>query len=413
MSIQQASGIETDPRERSSWLPRGRARRGLAGGLALAACGLLSTACGGDDASACLDEPGVICTWAGMGIEAFDGDGNTLLESAFYWPVDITFATSGTYILDWNNHRVRRITDEGTLETVIGTDFVGDGPDDFSDLTAPGAPGTEITLNHPTQILELPSGKMLLTSWHNHKLREYDPETGLAYIMCGGPPGYGGDDGPAREATLNQPQWVALGPDESLYIADQRNQVIRKIDPEGIMHTVAGTPRTTGFAGDGGSPLEAVFHFPTGSNPQPMGGIVLDEQGRLYVADTLNHRIRVIDFEADTIETLAGTGEPGFSGDGGPATEAQINNPRKLTVGPDGRLYFGDERNNRIRAIDLETGIITTVAGNGEATFAGDGLPPEQASLDRPVGVTFSPEGDMYILDTNNNRIRRVLRERN
>jgi DNA-binding beta-propeller fold protein YncE len=358
----------------------------------------------------CTNDRGVICTWAGLGVEAFDGDGNTLLDSAFYWPVDITFASSGIYILDWNNHRVRHVTAEGTLETVIGTDFVGDGPYDLSDQTPPGAPGTEVTLNHPTQLAELPDGNMLLVSWHNHKIRHYNPETGMVYVSCGGPPGYAGDGGPARPARLDQPQALTQTADGSMYILDQRNQAIRMIDADGIMHTVAGTPRTPGFSGDGGDPLQARFNFPTGSNPQPNGGIAVDDQGLLYVADSNNHRIRVIDFVANTIDTLAGTGEPGFSGDNGPARDAQINNPRKLTMGPDGRLYFGDELNHRIRAIDLETGVITTVAGNGEPRFSGDGLLPTEASLNRPVGVSFSPEGDMYILDTNNNRIRRVLR---
>jgi DNA-binding beta-propeller fold protein YncE len=350
----------------------------------------------------------MICTWAGLGIEAFDGDGNTLLESALYWPVDITFASSGTYILDWNNHRVRRVTAAGTLETVIGTDFVGDGPYDLSDTNPPGTPGTNVTLNHPTQLAEMPDGTMLLVSWHNHKIRTYDPETGLVYVSCGSAPGHAGDGGPARQARLDQPAGLIQTADGGMYILDQRNQVVRMIDADGIMHTVAGTPRMPGFSGDGGDPLQAQFSFPTGSNPQPSGTIAVDSDGRLYVADTLNHRIRVIDFEANTVDTLAGTGEPGFSGDDGPAIEAQINNPRKLTMGPDGRLYFGDERNHRIRAIDLDTGVITTVAGNGEAGFSGDGVPPEQASLYRPVGVSFSPEGDMYIIDTNNNRIRRV-----
>jgi DNA-binding beta-propeller fold protein YncE len=357
----------------------------------------------------CTNEPGVICTWAGVGRAEFDGDGNPLLDSAFYWPVDITFASSGTYILDWNNHRVRRVTPEGTLETVIGTDFVGDGPYDLSDLSPPGTPGTNVTLNHPTQLAELPDGNMLLVSWHNHKIRHYDPKTGLVYISCGGPPGYAGDGGPARPARLDQPQALSQTVDGGMYILDQRNQVIRKIDAAGMIWTVAGTPKMPGFSGDGGDPMLAQFNFPTGSNPQPNGTLAVDEDGKLYVADTKNHRIRVIDFEANIIDTLAGTGEAGFSGDGGPAREAQINTPRKLTMGPDGRLYFGDELNHRIRAIDLETGVITTVAGNGETGFSGDGVPPTQASLDRPVGVTFSPAGDMYILDTNNNRIRRVL----
>jgi sugar lactone lactonase YvrE len=379
---------------------------------AAAAIGLSAIlgACGGESSGPdCLNKEGVMCTWAGLGFEAFDGDGNTLLDSAFYWPVDVTFASSGTYILDWNNHRVRRVTEEGTLETVIGTDFVGDGPADLSDTQPPGAPGTEVTLNHPTQFTELPDGSMLLVSWHNHKLRHYDPETGLVYIICGAGFGYRGDGGPLRQALLDQPQAIALAEDGTMYILDQRNQVIRKVDPEGIISTIAGQVKVQGFTGDGAAPATATFNFPTGGNPQPNGTMAIDADGKLYIADTLNQRIRVIDFEANTIDTLAGTGEPGFSGDGGPANEAKINNPRKLTIGPDGRLYFGDEYNHRIRAIDLETGIIETVAGNGTPTFAGDGLPPTEASLDRPIGVSFSPEGDMYIIDMNNNRIRRVL----
>lgn len=383
----------------------GRAMRSAA--AAVIGLSAILGACGGESES-CIDEPGVICTWAGNGEAAFDKDNNPLLDSSFYWPVDITFASSGTYILDWNNHRVRRLTEDETLETVIGTDFVGDGPYDFSDTQPPGTAGTEVTLNHPTQLTELPDGKMLLVSWHNHKIRHYDPETGMVYIACGSAPGHKGDGGPLRPALLDQPQAISLSGDGSMFILDQRNQVIRKVDPDGIITTVAGQVKAPGFEGDGGDPLLAKFNFPTGSNPQPNGTMVY-AGGKLYVADTLNHRIRVIDWDKHTIDTFAGTGEPGFSGDGGPAIEAQINNPRKLTLGPDGRLYFGDERNHRIRAIDLETGIITTVAGNGTAGFSGDGLSPEEASLDSPVGVSFSREGDMYILDTNNHRIRRVL----
>lgn len=383
----------------------GRAMRSAAA----AAIGLSAIlgACGGEGQS-CIDEPGVICTWAGNGEAAFDGDDNPLLDSSFYWPVDMTFATSGTYILDWNNHRVRLVTEDETLETVIGTDFVGDGPSDLSDTMAPGTAGTKVTLNHPTQLTELPDGGMLLVSWHNHKIRHYDPETGMVYIACGSAPGHKGDGGPFRPALLDQPQAIALADDGSMYILDQRNQVIRKVDAEGIITTVAGQVKLAGFEGDGGAPLQARFNFPTGSNPQPNGSMALHD-GKLYIADTLNHRIRVIDLETNTIDTFAGTGQPGFSGDEGPAIEAEINNPRKLTIGPDERLYFGDEYNHRIRAIDLETGIIETVAGNGTPKFAGDGLLPTEASLDRPTGVSFSPEGDMYILDTNNHRIRRVL----
>ena len=377
--------------------------------LLLTAC---STSTGPDSTpqARCTDAPGVICTWAGTGEAGFNGDGLPRLASDLYWPVDITFVPSGetAYLLDWNNHRVRRVTLEGTLVTAIGTDFVGDGPYDESDQVPPGAPGTEVHLNHPTHLLPLADGTLLLTAWHNHKLRLYDPQTGLVQVLCGAGPGFAGDGGPARDALLSQPPQTVLGPDGGLYILDQRNQRVRKIDRDGIITTVVGTGEA-GFAGDGGSPLHAQLQFPAGANPPPAGSLAFDPQGRLYIADALNHRIRRVDFDRDRIETVAGTGAADFSGDGGPALSAALNNPRDLAFGPDGRLYIADEFNHRIRALELATGIIETVVGSGAAGFSGDGGPALSAALNRPAGLDFDPQGRLYIADAYNHRIRRVV----
>jgi streptogramin lyase len=362
----------------------------------------------------CSDMPGVICTWAGDGKLAFDGDGHALTNSSFYWPVDLTIDRKlGTYVLDWNNHRVRKVEADGTLKTVIGSDFVGDGPDDMSDLKPPGAPGTEVLLNHPTQLVPMPDGSMTLVSWHNHKLRHYDPKTGLVTVTCGNAPGFAGDGGPAAKAKINQPTQLVVADDGTQYFIDQRNQIVRTIDPNGIINTLAGTPTMAGFAGDDGPAKDCKLSFPTGSNPPPGGGLALDGDKYLYVSDSLNNRIRRIDLESKVITTIAGTGEMGFSGDGGMAIKAKLNFPRKLTFGPDGRLYFGDQNNNRIRAIDLKKGTITTVAGNGKKDFDGDGVLPTEAALNQPTGVTFDHDGAMYIVDTFNSRIRRVLPEDN
>lgn len=362
-----------------------------------------------------------ICTWAGDGFQGFDGDGNALLKSSFYWPIDLTFTEDGTaYVLDWNNHRVRQVQADGTLKTVVGNDFVGDGPLSAADNKSPGAPGTDITLNHPTQFLELPSGKMLLAAWHNHKLREWDPATGLGYVALGGPPAYAGDTGTAKKARVDQPTKVALRDDGSVYVLDMRNSVIRLIDmsgadpavdsiDKGIVSTVAGTPKTYDYTGDGGSPLAATFNFfpfEQFSNPPPGGALALDADGRLYVSDTLNHVIRRIDFEADTIETVAGTGEAGFGGDGGPATEAKLNNPQDIEIGPDGRLYVADQNNHRVRVFDPDAGTIETIAGNGTPGFSGDGGPAAEAGLNGPSGIGFDAAGLLYVADQLNNRIR-------
>ncbi|NKB68684.1 MAG: hypothetical protein GKR89_16595 [Candidatus Latescibacteria bacterium] len=361
-----------------------------------------------DPAAACSDSPGVLCTWAGSGEAGFNGDGRPLLDSSLYWPIDLTITPQGTaYIVDWNNHRIRRVTQDGQLATAIGTDFVGDGPYDESDQDAPGVLGTEVHLNHPTHLLPLADGTLLLTSWHNHKLRLYDSSSGLVQIICGAEPGFAGDGGPARQARLSQPPQTALGPDGSLYVLDQRNQRIRRIDPERIITTAAGRGEA-GFSGDGGPPLQAQFNWPAGNNPPPAGSLVFGPDGCLYIADGLNHRIRRIDFDLDRIDTVAGNGQAGFAGDGGPPLQASLHNPRDLVFGPDGRLYIADELNHRIRRIDFDLDRIDTVAGNGQAGFAGDGGPAPLARLNRPAGLEFDANGLLYIADTYNHRIRRL-----
>ncbi len=226
-------------------------------------------------------------------------------------------------------------------------------------------------------------------------------------VTSGAGAGFAGDGGPAEEALLNQPSQTVLGPDGGLYILDQRNQRVRRIAPDGTLSTVVGTG-DAGFAGDGGSPQNARIQMPSGSNPPPGGALAFDSEGRLYISDALNNRVRRVDFQLDLIETIAGNGQAGFAGDGGPAIEASLNNPRDIVFGPDSRLYVADEFNHRVRAIDLTTGTITTVAGNGVPGFTGDGGPATASSLNRPAGLEFDAEGRLYIVDTYNHRIRRV-----
>ncbi|MBI3785977.1 MAG: hypothetical protein HY270_21505, partial [Deltaproteobacteria bacterium] len=171
------------------------------------------------------------------------------------------------------------------------------------------------------------------------------------------------------------------------------------------------------FNGDGIA-TSTKISLPTGPNPEPSGGLALDTSVTppiLYFSDTLNNRVRKVtftsaDFKTGVVQTIAGDGTAGFGGDGDVATGAQINYPEDLEIGPDGNLYFADTNNNRVRMIDLHTGIISTVAGTGEKGYAGDGGPAALAQLDRPFGVAFDPNGDLYISDTFNSRIRKVKR---
>jgi DNA-binding beta-propeller fold protein YncE len=279
-----------------------------------------------------------------------------------------------------------------------------------------------------------------------------DTRIGVIRTVVGnGEAGWSGDGGAAAVACLNEPKAVALDREGNLLIADSENHVIRKVDrANGIITTVAGcsSPRgsvmtgmnraavpatddplsegsssaeaafvqqsdlsgtvryvvngvesTKRFAGDGGPALDALLNFPT--------AMAVDAEGDLYIADTMNHRVRRVDARTGRITTIAGVGLPRFGGDGGPSTAAGLNEPAALAV-QGGRLYVADQSNNRVRMIDLQTGVIVTVAGTGTAAFNGDGRPATEASLAGPSGLTIGTDGTLYIADTFNGRIRAV-----
>lgn len=375
----------------------------------------------------CTDVVGSICTYAGTGGTGLSGDGQDRLESTLYWPFDIEFTPSGRRIfLDWNNHLVREILPDETILTIMGTDFVGDGPKDLSDLTPAGADPLTVDLNHPTDIVELPDGDIIVAAWHNHKIRALDKDDGRVRVLLGGPAGFTydgcptGDGCTAKLTRVNQPPHFVLDPSGNLFLIDQRNQRIRVLydfaaqRADAIVQTVVGTG-TAGFNGDGVA-LQTQVNLPAGGNPEPSGGIALGADGTLYFSDSNNNRIRKVVFsdpgvfQNGVVTTIAGTGDKGFGGDGGPATAAQLSFPQDIEIGPDGNLYFADADNSRVRVIDLTTNVITTVAGTGEPAYGGDGGQAGAAKLNRPFGVAFDPAGDLYISDTFNSRIRKIKR---
>ena len=271
-----------------------------------------------------------------------------------------------------------------------------------------------------------------------------------------GEPGYAGDGGPAHAASLNEPKGLAVDAEGHLYIADSENHVIRRVDRlTGLISTIAGsshggsmqapTPHPVGareahdieddplgeasagqepafsqvadlsgtvrfvtggsagkprFAGDGGPALDALLNFPT--------AVAVDTHGNVYIADTMNHRIRMVEAATGLIRTIAGTGHPRCSGDGGPAVSATLQDPAAIAIDRQGHLYIADQSNNRIRAVDLRTGLISTVAGNGTAAYNGDDMPAVEACLAGPSGLALGPDGSLYIADTFNGRIRCV-----
>jgi DNA-binding beta-propeller fold protein YncE len=379
-------------------------------------------ACSGGGDDACPEESGTACVWAGTGERGFNKDTPTAhrLDSQLYFPHDLTFGPDGRgYILDYNNHRIRRVEANDALITVVGTDYEGDGAPQMQDrlpLCNPeGAIGTTVAMNHPTDAVFGPDGLLYIAAWHNNKIRVYDPATDIVTTLAGDGYGFAGDGGPGCMALFNQPDSVVVAPDGTIYTIDQRNVRIRVIAPEGnrTITTIAGDG-TIGDTGDGGPALEATFGFEIGTTPRPSGALVLD--GRtLYIADSLNHRIRRIDLDTGVIDCIAGTPEPGYSGDGGPALEAQLNFPVDMELGPDGRLYVADRYNHAVRAIDLTTGIIDTVVGNGAkcsltSEACADGLAARDMRLNEPYGIEFDLAGNLYVADSHNHRILKVAR---
>lgn len=357
-------------------------------------------------------KPGHTCTWVGSRAEeGYNGDGLHRAETLINQPQDLLFLPDGTaWFTDFNNFLIRRVLADGTVESMVGSIdplFPGDGP--FTGITPGGAEGHDWMLNHPTNMLLQPDGTILVVAWHNHKLLTVDPTSGFVKVVCGGGAGFAGDGQVAASSTLfKQVNDATLDEAGNLYLIDQQNQRVRMIAAaDGVITTIAGDG-TVGYSGDGGPALAAKFSWARGSNPNPSGAIVHHE-GKLYISDTEANVIRVMDIAAGTIDAFAGTGEKGDGGDDGPALAARLSAPRDLEIGPDGDLYFADTDNARIRAIDLEVGVIRTVVGTGENGVEDrDGLPATETKLRRPFGIAFDPAGDLYVMDTLNSRIVKV-----
>jgi NHL repeat-containing protein len=365
----------------------------LAGGATLGSGRSAAAAAGGTTITASIQ------TIAGTGDAGYNGEGLALKDTQLYWPQDTYIDPAGhIWILDWNNHRVLEADSlDSPGFTAIGSGFIGD--------TRSG-PANEANLNHPTSITTDPQGRMVLAAWHNWTVKRVTPAGNIEVIVGSGHgPATGGDGGPATQALLNLGSSAEYDAAGNLYISEEGARRIRKVDAvTGIITTLAGIAGKPGYSGDGGPATAAQFNTPTGSDAVPCFKLAIDGQ-QLYIADTLNHRVRVIDLHTGIISTFAGTGAAGYAGDGGPALKAQLNNPTDVAIGPDHSVYIADSHNNVIRRVRPD-GTITTAAGDGKAGFAGDGGPPEKAEFNDPSGVFVDRSGVLYIADTLNHRIR-------
>ncbi|MFO0893009.1 MAG: hypothetical protein U0790_28220 [Isosphaeraceae bacterium] len=335
-------------------------------------------------------------TIAGTGQQGFAGDGGPASRAKLDQPFDVAFDAKGdAYFSDTFNHRIRKIDHEtGKISTVAGSGGPG--------FTGDGGLAIEARMNEPYGVVVDRQGNLYFADRLNRRVRRIDAASGTITTVAGtGEPTYSGDGGPADRAGLVEPNGVALDPQgKRLYIADVAGHRIRVVDLEtGRIATFAGTGRGR-HEGDGRSAAESSIW---GARAVDVG-----PDGTVFILEREGNTLRAVDPRTGVIRTVAGTGKKGYGGDGGPPERATFNGPKELAIDGSGRAFIVDTENHAIRLIDFGARTIRTLAGDGQVGGVGDGGPANRARLDRPHGVAIGADGSAWIADTNNHRIRRV-----
>ena len=347
----------------------------------------------------------IITTIAGDGTEAYGGDGGPATSARLKYPRGVAVDASGNiYIADTRNHRIRKVTNPGSagmISTVAGNGVNG--------YVSDGLLAIFTQLNNPYGVAVDALGNIYIADTENQRIRKVtNPgSSGMISTVAGnGASGYSGDGGPATSAQLRYPTGVAVDASGNIYIADSQNNCIRKVTnpgSSGMISTVAGDGQY-GNSGDGGLATSARLRYPL--------GVAVDASGNVYIAEAENHRIRKVTNpgSAGMISTVAGNEDSGYSGDGGPATSAQLSYPYGVAVDASGNIYIADSLCNCIRKVTNpgSSGIISTVAGGGSGSFSGDGGLATSGRLNNPFGLCSDALGNIYIADTNNHRVRKV-----
>ncbi|HEY2384676.1 MAG TPA: hypothetical protein VGK48_26165, partial [Terriglobia bacterium] len=321
-------------------------------------------------------------------MSGFSGDTGPAVLAGFSFPSGVAVDAGGNFFVVDSSYRVRKITSQGIVTTVAGNSTFGFGGDGGLATSAQIA-GRGIAVDA--------AGDLFIADTYNHRIRKVTPAGVISTIAGTGTGGFAGDGGTGLAAQFNYPSGIAVDGAGNIWIADTGNQRIRKLASSGIISTVAGTG-TAGYSGDGGAAVAAQLSSPV--------NIALDGSGNLYIADTTNARIRMVN-GSGVITTIAGNGIAGNTGDGGPAASAELNQPEGIVADSSGNLFIADSGNQRVREIN-SSGLIQGIAGSGTAGFGGDGGPAPSALLSSPQAVAVDATGSLLIADTNNNRIRKV-----
>ena len=334
---------------------------------------------------------GTITTVAGSGVCGFSSDGGPAAQATLHWPADVTLAADGAiYIADTGSCRVRRITDDGGIDTVAGSGVCAPGGD--------GGPAVAGGGWHPIGLATGRQGDWYFSELDTCRVRHIDERGRITTVAGTGVCGYSGDGGAATQAKLSDMLGgLALAGDGALYIAEGYNCRVRRVGADGVIETVAGTG-VCGFSGDGGPAAEANLNF--------ISDVALDENERLLIAEPFNCRVRQVDLATGIIDTAVGDGSCDYNGEDAPALAAGVQ-PWGVAVGPDGAIYIADSGNCRVRRVGTE-GRITTVAGGDTCGFEGDGIPATQAQLFRPYDVVLDQQGNLYVTDLRTFIVRKV-----
>ncbi|HLJ86113.1 MAG TPA: hypothetical protein VKZ53_04780 [Candidatus Angelobacter sp.] len=345
----------------------------------------------------------IISTVAGTGVDGFGGDGGPAINSQLAFPLSVSLdSAKNLYIADFENGRVRRIASStAVITTAAGGAKLNEGIDatDAELGFTPNSVGGPFSNGLAFE----PSGNLIIADTDSNRVWRVNGATGIISLATGSPVGafgFSGDGQDALRAKFALPGDVAADRSGNIFITDSQNLRIRRLDAETREITTVAGNGTLGFSGDGGPATLAAFFFPAAAS--------VDRWGNLYIADTFNQRIRRVDAATGFIQTVAGNGSVGFGGDGGPAVSAQLSFPSGAVVDANGNLFIADAGNNRIREVDVTTGLIRTVAGTGACLFGGDVGPATSAQLCNPARVVVDAWGNLFIADQGNNRVRRV-----
>jgi sugar lactone lactonase YvrE len=334
-------------------------------------------------------EAQVITTCAGTGTAGFSGDGGQATSAQFIYPQAVAFDAAGNmYIADNSNSRIRKVNTSGVISTIAGSGINGYSGDGGNALAA--------KINMPYGVAIDPSGNLYIADYNNHRVRKVNTSGIISTCAGTGTAGYSGDGAAANLAQLHFPTGVAVDAAGNVYIADNYNNCIRKVNTSGIITTVAGTG-VQGSTGDGGLATAATLYRPS--------SMCIDAAGNIFIADYDNRRVRKVD-NAGMITAFAGTGVGGYTGDGGQAALATFYNPSGVATDPAGNVYIVDANFSRVRKVNT-SGVITTIAGTSYG-YGGDGGDPLSAKLANPYGIALDAMGKIYVADTYNQRIRKI-----